>query len=143
MTREEEAVAAASARFYDALTQLIRGNATPMSEAWHQTDRVSSGHPFGDWAHGWEQVWATWTEIAQSARNGTVVARDVRIFVHGTVAYSTCVEEIRVSYGDQSASWAANVTNVFAESDGEWKMIHHHSDKVPAAEDVVEKMMRG
>jgi ketosteroid isomerase-like protein len=143
MTRDEEAVRVASARFYDALNQLCRGNPAPMKEAWHQTARVTTVHPLGEWAYGWEQVWASWEEIAQIARNGTIVARDIKIFVYGTIAYSTCVEDVSVTYGEAAVKWSANVTNVFLENGGEWKMIHHHSDKAPAVEDAVEKLAKG
>jgi ketosteroid isomerase-like protein len=140
MTRDDEEVRAASARFYEALNQLCRGDPARMPDVWHQTAHVSTVHPFGDWAYGWEQAWATWQEIAQSARNGTVLARDLKIFVYGTMAYTTGVEDVTVSYGETVARWSANVTNVFSKTDGEWKMIHHHSDKAPAAEEALERL---
>jgi ketosteroid isomerase-like protein len=140
MMRDEEEVRAASGRFYEALTQLCRGDPAAMEDAWHHTVGVSTVHPFGEWSYGWEQVWATWQEIAQNARDGTVIGRHIEVSVHGTIAYTTGVEEVSVSYGKTVARWSANVTNVFSKTGGEWKMIHHHSDKAPAAEEAVEKL---
>jgi ketosteroid isomerase-like protein len=140
MMRDEDDVGAASARFYEALNQLNRGNPGPMADAWHQTPRVTNAHPLGEWAHGWEQVWASWQEISQSARNGNIVARDVRIFVYGSMAYTTCVEDVAVTFGPNSLRWRANVTNIFHKAGGEWKIIHHHSDKAQAIADAVDQM---
>lgn len=138
--RDEEEVRAASARFYEALNQVCRGDSAAMADVWDQTAGVSTVHPFGEWAHGWEQVWVTWKEIAQAARNGTIIALKTKVFVHGTIAYTTGIEEVTVSYGGSAARWSAKVTNVFSKNHGTWKMIHHHSDKAPAAEAAVEKL---
>jgi ketosteroid isomerase-like protein len=140
MTQEEEEIRAASARFYEALNRVCRGDPATMGDTWHQTAHVTTVHPVGEWAHGWEQVWASWEEIAQTARNGSIVARDVRTFVYGIIAYTTCVEDVTVTYGETTARWSANVTNVFLNTDGQWKLIHHHSDKAPALEEAVERL---
>jgi ketosteroid isomerase-like protein len=141
MMPDEEDVRVASARFYEALNQVARGDLATMADTWHQTDRVTTAHPLGEWAYGWEQVWASWEELSLTARNGTVIARDLRIFVYDSVAYTTCVEDVTVSYGETLARWSANVTNVFYKSGGAWKLVHHHSDKAPAAEDAVQRMV--
>jgi ketosteroid isomerase-like protein len=143
MTRDEEDVRSASARFYEALNQIWRGDSTGMADAWHHTLPVSAVHSVGEWAWGWDQVWVTWQEIAHATRNGTVIARDIQVSIHGTIAYTTGVEEVTVSYGDGVARWSANVTNVFCKIGETWKMIHHHSDKSPAAEEALERLTAG
>jgi hypothetical protein len=37
----------------------------------------------------------------------------------------------------KQVQFEANTTNVYARRDGQWKMIHHHPDKAPAAEDAI------
>jgi|ERR1700683_3974261 ketosteroid isomerase-like protein len=140
MTRDEEDVGVASARFYEALNQVCHGHPGLMMDVWHQTPRVTTAHPLGEWAHGWEEVWASWQEISHTARNGNIVARDLRIFVYEAVAYTTCVEDVAVTFGANALRWRANVTNIFRKAGGEWKMIHHHSDKAQAVEEAVDKM---
>jgi ketosteroid isomerase-like protein len=142
MTEDEEDVRRASARFYEALNQLCRGDPSAMPDAWHQTPIVTTVHPLGDWARGWDQVWAGWQEIAKTATNGTIVARDINICLYGDVAYATCVEDVTVTYGEIPVRWSANVTNIFHKL-GKWKMVHHHSDKAPAAEEAVAKLAEG
>lgn len=141
MTQDEEDVRAASARFYDALNQLCCGNPATMAGIWDTTSHVTTAHPFGDWAHGWEEVWATWKEIAHSARNGSIVARNIRVLVYGTIAYTTCVEDVTVTYGETVVRWSANVTNIFRRIGEEWKMVHHHSDRAPALDAAVNTLV--
>ena len=50
---------------------VCRGDPAPMEDVWHHTDRVTTAHPLGDWAYGWEQVWASWQELSLTARNST------------------------------------------------------------------------
>jgi|HubBroStandDraft_2_1064218.scaffolds.fasta_scaffold82387_2 ketosteroid isomerase-like protein len=142
MTRDEEDVRSASADFYRALNRLCRGDPAAMPGVWHQTAEVTTVHPLGEWAYGWEEVWAGWQEIARIARQGAVVARDVRVALYGQLAYTTCVEDVTVTYGEMTLRWSANVTNIF-QKEGAWKMIHHHSDKAPQAEEAVERIAGG
>ncbi len=60
MTNDEEMVVAAAKRFYDAIEHMVRGDRLEsMRAAWHHTSRVTGGHPSGEWAEGWDEIWAT------------------------------------------------------------------------------------
>jgi hypothetical protein len=139
MVEDEEDVRRASACFYEALNRLCRGDPAAMPDAWHQSAQVTTVHPLGEWAYGWDPVWASWQEIAKIAREGAVVARDIRVCLYGSVAYTTCVEDVTVTYGATTVRWSANVTNIFHKTE-QWKMIHHHSDKAPAIEKIVDQI---
>jgi|ERR1700733_12543773 ketosteroid isomerase-like protein len=138
MTQEAEVVAA-TVRFYDALEALVDGKGmAPMIEAWHHTPRVTSGHPFGEWAHGWDQVLATWEELAalgQKGKGGTKI-RDLAAFVYGDVAYTTGVFTTAPSFGGATM----NVTNILHREGGVWKLVHHHADKAPSVAAAYEKL---
>jgi hypothetical protein len=138
MTQEEE-VKAATVRFYDALEAMVDGKGLGgMIDAWHHTPRVTSGHPFGEWAYGWEQVLATWKELnalGQEGKGGTKI-RDIRVFVYGDVAYTTGVFTTSPSFGGATM----NVTNVLHRDGGVWKIVHHHADKTPTVEAAYDKL---
>jgi len=54
---DEADVLKAATNFYGALETLLSGGGTEaMRAAWHHTPRVTSAHPMGDWAYGWEEV---------------------------------------------------------------------------------------
>lgn len=134
----EEEVKAAAVRFYDALEHLLTGKGVePMLAAWHHTDRVTSGHPIGEWSRGWDEIAATWIEFARigaPSMGGTQI-RDLRAVVYGDVAYTTCVFVAAPSMGGAKM----NCTNIFHRADGVWKVVHHHADRTPSVEAGIEK----
>jgi hypothetical protein len=127
MGRDEE-VLAATKRFYAALEALFSGGGLqPMVDAWHHTDDVSSAHPMGDWAHGWDEVLATWKVFEHVGRpelSGTKIDK-LRGRVVGDLAYVTSVFTSAPAVG----SIELCCTNVLRFSDGAWKVVHHHADK--------------
>ena len=137
---EVELVKAASDRFYVALDALCKGEPALMVEAWHHSPRATISHPMGEWAEGWDQIHATWLELAKVISDGGVVLRGLKIFVYGDIAYTTAVEEADIVLGGRRASWSANVTNIFHREGGVWKIIHHHADKAPSAEKAIDAL---
>lgn len=137
---DEEQVTAASEAFYRALHEVCQGNASLMSEAWHHDEHVSTVHPMGTWVYGWEQVWATWQELAHVISAGTITVVEPRIQLHGDVAVVSCAEDVAITLGGAAVKWRSNVTNVFARRDGRWKMTHHHADKAPSAEKAIDEI---
>jgi hypothetical protein len=86
MTSDEELVSAADTKFFDAIEQLlVGGDPAVMGEAWHQTSAVTSRHPNGDWANGWQEVqafWAGFVGFGRADRGGSYV-RSRGVHVHG------------------------------------------------------------
>jgi ketosteroid isomerase-like protein len=137
---EEEAVLTATRRFYGAIEDLMVGKGiASMKEAWHQLPNVTAAHPFGDWAVGWEQVYATWEvfeHVGRPEMNGSEIT-SLRAMVFGDVAYAMCV----FIAGPFAGAVRLNCTNVLRRIDGVWKIVHHHADQSPALGAAVEKMM--
>lgn len=136
MTRDEEQVLAAARRFYDAIEALVSGQGLEkMKAVWRQTADVSSAHPLGDWANGWEEIHATWQVFASyggEGKGGTQI-RNLRAHVYGDIAYTTCVFVASPAFG----SFEMNCTNIFVRDGGDWKVVHHHPDKAPDLERVL------
>jgi ketosteroid isomerase-like protein len=141
MTHDEEEVIAATRRFYDAIEDMVSGRGLEsMRAAWHHTDRVTGGHPSGEWAEGWEEVWATWNVFAAFGRadRGGSKIRSLRVYVYGDVAYATCIFIASPTFGGDSLA----CTNVLHRADGVWKIVHHHADKSPKMGAALEKIAR-
>jgi hypothetical protein len=138
MTEEEQVLAAARA-FYDALEHMITGKGLgPMHEAWHHAPHVTTAHPLGDWSSGWEEVESTWEifgKIGRPEMAGSTV-RDLRAWVHGDVARTTCV----FVSGPFAGALKLNCTNMLQRINGAWKIIHHHADASPGLAAALEKM---
>jgi ketosteroid isomerase-like protein len=140
MTAEENEVLAATLRFYQAIEDLVEGRgALAMREAWHHTPRVTSTHPTGDWASGWDEVSATWDVFASFGKKGDggTQIRDIKVYVYGDIAYTTSVFIASPKWGGAKL----NCTNILQRIGGIWKVIHHHPDRAPSMEASMEKMV--
>ena len=135
-----EEAAAAIHKFYDALDTTLRGDPSAMEKVWHHTDYVVTVHPFGHWARGWPEVWATWQEIAavfgvykgherRSERIGAI--SQLKLGIHGDAAYGASVFESKLFLPEGPLVLRVNCTNVVHKIDGEWKVVHHHPDQAP------------
>jgi ketosteroid isomerase-like protein len=140
MASAKEEAEQAIERFYAALDQCLRGKPETMAEAWHHTDYVTTVHPFGHWAQGWQEVWATWQEIAavfgiykgheqRTDRIGGITG--LKVGVHGDAAYGASVFESRLLLKEGPLVLRVNCTNVVHKIDGAWKLVHHHPDQAP------------
>lgn len=142
MTNDEKLVIEAAENFYEAIERMVRGEGLDaMRDAWHHTARVTSGHPSGDWAEGWDEVWATWEVFAGFGRpdRGGSKIRGLAAHVYGDVAYTTCTFVASPAFGGESLS----CTNVLHRADGVWKIVHHHADKGPKMGAALEKIALG
>lgn len=141
MTSEEEVIAAAK-RFYEGIEHVVSGKGLGLvSECWDQTDRITTGHPSGEWSQGWDEIRATWEVFAGFGRHdrGGSQIRSLKAHVYGDVAYTTCLFMASKGFGGETLA----CTNVFVKKDGAWKVVHHHADKSPAMGAALEKIARG
>jgi ketosteroid isomerase-like protein len=139
MTSDESEVRAAAVRFYAAIEAMCRGEGLdPMDEAWEHAAGVTSGHPSGGWAQGWDEVFTTWKVFAAFGREdrGGSQIRDLEVHVCGNLAYTTCTFVASPAFG----GGALACTNVLHKENGAWKIIHHHADKSPTMATALEKL---
>jgi hypothetical protein len=140
MTVEEE-VCAAAMRFFDGINDMVSGRGIDkIREAWEHSDRVTGGHPSGEWSQGWAEIvvgFELFSEFGRPERGGTKV-RSMKAHVYGDVAYTTCLFTTAPAFGAETLA----CTNVLRRVDGSWKMIHHHADKAPLLGAAAERFAR-
>lgn len=129
-------VRAAHEQFYRALNKTLNGDASSMAEIWARDETVSTTHPIGYWAQGWEEVKATWEEIAEVTSDGHIRLEGLQIILMGEVAYTIGVERGPCRLMGKMIQFDMKSTNIYRKIDGRWKIVHHHPDKVPEAENV-------
>lgn len=128
-TPDETAVAAANLAFYRALEAR---DLAAMDRVWHNEESASCVHPGWHRLDGWEEIRRSWENIFRNSRPWTVSCEDVRIGVAGDLAWVTCLEVIRPLGGDDEDDAARmHATNLFGRSNGEWRLVHHHSSASP------------
>jgi ketosteroid isomerase-like protein len=124
----EDEVRQASDRFYEALGSMLNGDAGPMSDVWSHDPGVSTMHPLGGREVGWDAVRGSWEGAANAFEGGSHEVSDLEVSVLGDVAYTTGIEHVDVTLGDKSLHFDIRATNIYRREDGEWKIIHHHTD---------------
>jgi ketosteroid isomerase-like protein len=136
----EDEVRQASERFYAALNNMANGDASPMSAVWAHGGDVTTMHPIGQREVGWEQVRPTWEQVASIASGGQVRLSDQLIRVGTDLAYEVGVEEGEITLAGERVAFNERVTNIYRREDGEWKIVHHHSDPSPAMNDLLSRL---
>ena len=139
MSAQDE-VRQVSEQFYTALNRMANGDAGPMTEVWSHSSDVTTMHPLGGREVGWEQVRGPWEQVAAIASGGQVTLRDQLIRVVGDVAYEVGTEVGEITLAGQHASFEERVTNIYRREAGEWKLVHHHSDTVPALQAILQRL---
>jgi ketosteroid isomerase-like protein len=127
----KEEIVQASKQFYGALNHMLKGDATPMASVWSHGSGVDSMHPIGGRDIGWEKVDDSFKQVAKLASGGEVRLSEQRIEVDGNMAYEVGIEKGQATFAGQKVAIEHRVTNVYRKENGNWKMVHHHTDVSP------------
>jgi len=57
----------------------------------------------------------------------------------GTAAYTLGIENGQAKLGDETVAIDWRVTNIYRREEGEWKIMHHHTDVSPALVEALER----
>jgi len=135
----EEEVCAAAMKMYEGFGDMETGRGVDkLKSAWEHSDRVTAGHPSGEWSEGWAEIvvgFDLFAALGRPDRGGSSV-RSMKAHVYGDVAYTTCLFTISPAFGGETLA----CTNVLRRVDGVWKVIHHHADRAPALGVAAEKL---
>jgi ketosteroid isomerase-like protein len=139
MTVEDE-IQQASEQFYAALNRAINGDSAPMMEVWSHGPNVTTMHPLGGQQTGWEEVRASWEQVAQGFSDGQVSLDGLMVVpLSADVAYTLGTEHGQAKLGEERVGIDWRVTNIYRREQGEWKVVHHHTDVSPALVEALER----
>ncbi len=136
----EDDARGATLRFYDAIEDIIAGRGLDAMKAiWHHGDDVTTAHPTGDWARGWEQILASWEAFALlgAPENAGSKLTDLVVRVRGDMAYATGIFHVAPKFGGDRF----NVTDILVNFGGAWKLVHHHADRSPSISAAIDDMI--
>ncbi|MFM2207285.1 MAG: hypothetical protein RL213_1260 [Bacteroidota bacterium] len=125
----DSSLKAANDAFYAALNANFIGNTVPLEEIWSHGDDVSDQGPFGARLDGWKAVNDEFLKEGAMKLGGKVICKDL-ILRHGTdMGYTACIEEgENMSADGKPVVVRFRATNIFRKENGQWKMVHHHTD---------------
>jgi ketosteroid isomerase-like protein len=132
----------ASAQFYAALNHMAAGDASAMRDIWVDSADATALHPIGGRDAGSEQVLAAFAQVASLASGGHIRLTDQVIQVGEDLAYEVGNEEGDVTLAGEQVTVNHRVTNIYRYADGEWKMIHHHTDAAPAMQALLKRLQQ-
>lgn len=125
----EDEIRQASEQFYAALNRLVNGDTGPMMEVWSHSSDVTTLRPLGSRPTGWEQVRDRWEQVAQAFSDGQASIEDLVVVpLSDDVAYTVDTEHGQAKLADETVGIDWRVTNIYRREEGEWKMVHHHTD---------------
>lgn len=86
---------------------------------------------------GWEAVKNSFTGVAGIAQGGHVEIKDQLIRTFGDLAYGVGVEQGELELAGHHVKIEQRVTNIYQLRDGQWKIVHHHSEISPAMVEIL------
>ena len=136
----EDEIRQASEQFYVAINRAINGDPGPMTEVWSHGSDVATLHPLGGRETGWEEVRASWEQVAQAFSDGQVSIEDLVVVpLSEDVAYTLGSEHGQAKLGDQTVGIDWRVTNIYRHEEGEWKVVLHDTDVSPTLVEVLNR----
>ena len=136
----EDEIRQASEQFYAAINRAINGDPGSMMEVWSHGSDVTTLHPLGGRETGWEEVRASWEQVAQAFSDGQVSIEDLVVVpLADDVAYTVGTEHGQAKLGDETVGIDWRVTNIYRREEGEWKVVHHHTDVSPVLVEALER----
>ena len=133
-------VRATSEKFYNALNNMLNGDAGSMAGVWSHSTSVTTMHPIGGREIGWDAVRESFEQVAQLSSGGRVVLKDQIIQASGDLAYEIGIENGQFELAGQQVTIEHRVTNIYRIESGEWKITHHHTDISAAMLDVIKSL---
>ena len=116
--------------FYAAGNRLLAGDATAFETIWSEADDISHLGPTGVICVGRRAVMDEFARESAMGFEGSLVADDRRIVDMGEVGLLVCTERTSgMTREGQSLKVDIRSTTVFRKEQGQWKAVHHHTDR--------------
>lgn len=131
----------ASDQFYGALNQMLAtGDPGAVMGVWSAGQQGSTMHPIGGREVGREQILATWEQAGPAFSEGRATVEDLVVVpLTEDVAYTIGTERFEGKLGGEAVHGEWRATNIYRREDGEWRMVHHHTD---VSHDMQERLRR-
>lgn len=127
--KADSSLKAANDAFYAALNENLKGNVAPLEAIWSHTPDVSDQGPFGSRLDGWDSVHAEFLRESKMKLGGKVECKNLIVHAGTDMGYTADVEEgENMSADGKPVVVKFRGTNIFRLVDGQWKMVHHHTD---------------
>ena len=130
MNEPESFRALISQKQHEAEAALVRGDVGPRLAMWSRNDPVSLFGAVGVSKTGWDQLRPTFESVASRLSGGHDVRYEILTCeVRGDMAWSAGFAGFTGTMdGGPPTRYALRLTHVYRREDGDWKVVHEHSD---------------
>ena len=139
----ESEVRKASSQFYEGLNRMANGDASSVMDTWSRDTNVTAQHPIGGREVGFEAVKKSFEQVGSLASEGEIRLKDQFINVLGDVAYELGIEYGHFKLSGERLDLEHRVTNIYRRDNGEWKLVHHHTDISPVMLEALSRLKIG
>ncbi len=125
----EKGIREANDRLYAGLNDMFKGDLEILNNLWSHSETITQMGPFGGRLTGWQAVQEEFQRTAALNLGGSIVCADLHVFAGLEMGYTVCVEEgENVDAQGNPVKVSHRATNIFRLENGEWKLVHHHTD---------------
>jgi ketosteroid isomerase-like protein len=134
MTDREAFRALIVKRQHDAEKSLVGGDVGPRLEMWSRNDPVTLFAALGPSKAGWAELEPMFRSVATRVSGGHDVTYELVAFDVGEdIAWTIGVSRFTVSIdGAPLSRRTLRLTHLYRRENGDWKVVHEHSDFQPA-----------
>jgi ketosteroid isomerase-like protein len=118
---------------HEAEVALVRGDVEPRLQMWSHKDPVTLFAALGASKAGWDELEPTFRSVASRVSDGHAVTYEIVTFdVSGDLAWTVGFSRFTASIdGGPLTRYTLRVTHLYRREDGDWKVVHEHSDFQP------------
>ena len=122
----------ALSRLRGALAKVANGDVSEIKALYAKSDDATSFYGWGGYEKGWDEVSDRWDWAGQQFKGGSVEHENITTVVTPGMAYTTDIETFRVKMDgmDAPTQWSNRVTHIFHNSEGDWRLIHRHANRL-------------
>jgi ketosteroid isomerase-like protein len=122
-----------SERQHEAESAFVRGDVGPRIQMWSHDDPVSLFAAVGPSKTGWDDLEPAFRAVASRLLDGRDVTYEIMAFdVSEDMAWTAGFLDLTVSMdGGPLAPYRLRITHIYRRENGEWKVVHEHSNFEP------------
>lgn len=128
---DESTIERATANFYRAVNAMFQGDIEPLTDVWSHEDDITYMGPDGTVNVGWDEVLRNLQNQATMKLGGEIRPELIMVTSDPDLAIMECREIGENIIDGKPVKISLRATNVFRKEGGEWKLIGHHTDKLP------------
>jgi len=123
-------LAAAADAFYAAGNRLLAGDPDAFAAIWSERDDISHLGPTGAICLGRRAVMEQFARESAMGFRGSLVADQRHIVEIGELGYLVCIERTSgMTQAGEAIQSDIRATTIFCKESGEWRALHHHTDR--------------